>query len=80
MFFHVIAMRRTILFLFDAHLYPSNKSLLDAVQNAAKKLVVVLLRDPYDLEYLKEGTAGVTAFGWRACQIRAAIEIFCRGS
>ncbi|MEJ2090779.1 MAG: beta-N-acetylhexosaminidase [Syntrophobacterales bacterium] len=70
----------TILFLFDAHLYPSNKSLLDAVQNTAKKLVVVLLRDPYDLEYLKEGTAGVTAFGWRACQIRAAIEIFCKDS
>jgi len=64
----------TILFLFDAHLYPSNKSLLDAVQKASKKLVVVLLRDPYDLEYLKEGTAGVTAFGWRTCQIRAAIE------
>jgi beta-N-acetylhexosaminidase len=70
----------TILFLFDAHLYHSNKSLLDAVQNAANKLVVVLLRDPYDLEYLEEGTAGLTAFGWRACQIRAAIEIFCKGS
>ena len=70
----------TILFLYDAHLYPSNKSLLDAVQNAARKLVVVLLRDPYDLEFLKEGTAGVTAFGWRVCQIRTAIGILCKDS
>jgi beta-N-acetylhexosaminidase len=69
----------TILFLFDAHLYPSNKSLLDTVQKAAKELVVVLLRDPYDLEYLREGAASVTAFGWRVCQIKAAIEFFCRG-
>jgi hypothetical protein len=42
--------------------------------------VVVLLRDPYDLEFLKEGTAGVTAFGWRVCQIRTAIGILCKDS
>jgi beta-N-acetylhexosaminidase len=64
----------TILFCFDAHLYPSNKKLLDSIQDAAKDLVVVLLRDPYDVAYLKEGVACLTDFGWRACQIKAAIE------
>ena len=40
----------TILFCFDAHLYPSNKNLLEALQDAAPGLVVDLLRDPYDAD------------------------------
>ena len=67
----------TILFCFDAHLYPSNKKLLDAIQDAAKELVVDLLRDPYDADYIKEGVACLTDFGWRACQLKAAIEKIC---
>ena len=43
----------TILFCFDAHLYPSNKKLLDSIQDAAKELVVDLLRDPYDAASIK---------------------------
>jgi beta-N-acetylhexosaminidase len=69
----------TVLFCFDAHLYPSNKRLLDAVQDAAQELVVDLLRDPYDVDYLQAGVAGLTDFGWRAGQIKAAIERMCRG-
>lgn len=67
----------TILFCFDAHLYPSNKRLLDSLQEAAPDLVAVLLRDPYDADYLQAGVAGLTDFGWRACQIKAAIEKIC---
>jgi beta-N-acetylhexosaminidase len=67
----------TIFFCFDAHLYPSNKKLLDSIQDSAKELVVDLLRDPYDADYLKSGVACLTDFGWRACQIRAAIAKIC---
>ena len=67
----------TILFCYDAHLYPSNQKLLEAVQAAAAELVVDLLRDPYDAAWLKGGVAGLTDFGWRACQIKAAIEKIC---
>jgi beta-N-acetylhexosaminidase len=67
----------TILFCYDAHLYPANKKLLDSIQAAAKELVVDLLRDPYDAAFLQEGVAGLTDFGWRACQIKAAIEKMC---
>ena len=70
----------TILFCFDAHLYPANKKLLDALQDAAKELVVDLLRDPYDAAYIKEGVVCLTDFGWRACQIKAAIERICASS
>ncbi len=67
----------TILFCFDAHLYPANKKLLEALQDAAQELVVDLLRDPDDAAYIKEGVACLTDFGWRACQIKAAIEKIC---
>ena len=67
----------TILFCFDAHLYPANKQLLDSIQEAAPELVVDLLRDPYDAAYLKAGVACLTDFGWRACQIKAAIAKMC---
>lgn len=70
----------TVFFCFDAHLYPANKKLLDALQAVARELVVDLLRDPYDVEYLKAGAACLTDFGWRACQIKAAIEKICASS
>lgn len=67
----------TILFCFDAHLYPSNQKLLDSIQDSAKELVVDLLRDPYDAASIKAGVACLTDFGWRACQIKAAIGKIC---
>lgn len=69
----------TIFFCYDAHLYPSNRELLEAVQDTAGTLVAVLLRDPYDVEFIKPGTTVLTAFGWRAGQLRATIEEICGG-
>jgi beta-N-acetylhexosaminidase len=69
----------TILFCYDAHLYPGDKRLLDSIQAAAPQLVVVLLRDPYDAAFIQAGVACLTDFGWRACQIKAAIEKICAG-
>jgi beta-N-acetylhexosaminidase len=63
----------TVLFLFDAHLYASNRALLEAVQKRARALAVVLLRDPYDAALLGPGVLGVTAFGFRTCQLEAVI-------
>ena len=67
----------TVFFCYDAHLYPGDKRLLDSIQTAAPKLVVVLLRDPYDAAFIQAGVACLTDFGWRACQIKAAIEKIC---
>ncbi|MGA9754269.1 MAG: hypothetical protein WBV23_03920, partial [Desulfobaccales bacterium] len=67
----------TIFFCFDAHLYPSNKKLLDSIQDSAKELVVDLLRDPYDADFIEADVACLTDFGWRACQIKAAIAKLC---
>jgi hypothetical protein len=62
-----------VLFLFDAHLYPSNRALLDALQARARRLAVVLLRDPYDVALLKPGVRGLTAYGFRTCQLEAVV-------
>jgi beta-N-acetylhexosaminidase len=67
----------TILFCYDAHLYPGDKKLLEAIQAAAPKLVVDLLRDPYDTAFIQSGVACLTDFGWRVCQIKAAIAKIC---
>ena len=63
----------TVLFLFDAHLYPSNRTLLDALQARARRLAVVLLRDPYDAILLRPGVRGLTAYGFRKCQLDAVV-------
>jgi beta-N-acetylhexosaminidase len=63
----------TVLFLYDAHLYASNRALLDALQAKARRLAVVLLRDPYDAALLGPGVRGLTAYGWRKCQLDAVV-------
>jgi len=71
-----LAMRSgvTIFFCFDAHLFPAQERLLGALQRTAKKLIVVLMRDPYDVSFLRPKDAGLTAFGFRKCQIEAVIH------
>ena len=63
----------TVLFLYDAHLYASNRALLDAVQKSARRLAVVLMRDPYDVALLAPEVIGITAYGWRRCQLEAVV-------
>ena len=63
----------TVLFLYDAHLYPSNRALLETVQKSARRLAVVLMRDPYDAALLAPGVVGLTAYGWRRCQLEAVV-------
>jgi len=63
----------TILFLFDAHLYPADRKLLEAVTRRARECAVVLLRDPYDAALLPPGVLGITAYGFRRCQLDAVI-------
>jgi hypothetical protein len=63
----------TVLFLYDAHLYRSNRALLDALQASVPALAVILMRDPYDTALLAPGVLGLTAYGWRRCQLEAVL-------
>jgi beta-N-acetylhexosaminidase len=62
-----------VLFLFDAHLYASNRALLEALQARTRALAVALLRDPYDAALLRRDVLGLTAYGFRRCQLDAVI-------
>ncbi len=68
-----------ILYLFDAHLYPSNRQLLELLLAVAdgseRRVAVVLLRDPYDAEWVRDQAACVTSYGLRACELRAATAL-----
>ncbi|MBI4560947.1 MAG: hypothetical protein HY724_02800, partial [Candidatus Rokubacteria bacterium] len=44
------------------------------LQDSAQALAVVLLRDPYDAGFLKAGVLGLTAFGFRSCQLDAVVS------
>ncbi|PYN26947.1 MAG: beta-N-acetylhexosaminidase [Candidatus Rokuibacteriota bacterium] len=68
-----------VLFLFDAHLYPSNAKLLAELQTRARALAVVLLRDPYDAALLSAGVLGITAYGFRKCQLDAVVARLLHG-
>ena len=63
-----------VFFCYDAHLYPNERSLMNALQQASKRLIIVLMRDPYDREFLGKADTVLSIFGWRACQIEAALE------
>lgn len=64
----------TVYFCFDAHLYPSCRRLLEKIQDHAPRCAVVLLRDPYDLEFVRDSAAAVTAYGFRTSQLSACVE------
>ncbi len=64
----------TLFFCFDAHLHPNQQQLLAMLQRHARKLIVVLMRDPYSKTFLRPKDTGLSIFGWRQCQIEAAID------
>lgn len=66
---------QTILFVFDAHLQPTEQTLLTQIQERAKRLAVVLLRDVYDEEFVKPGTLCLTNYGFRVCDLQAVAPL-----
>ncbi|OVE75345.1 beta-N-acetylhexosaminidase [bacterium F11] len=71
-----LAIRSSVIlfFCFDAHLFPNQQKILKALQNTHTKLIIILMRDPYDQAFLRPSDVGVTAFGFRGCQIEAVLN------
>lgn len=63
-----------VLFVYDAHALASNKELLTRVQATGKPLVVVLMRDVYDLSFVAKNTRCLTNYGYRACDIQTILQ------
>ena len=64
----------TFFFCWDAHVFGGTRELLKDLQEGGGRLVVILLREPEDLEWVLPRTACVTAYGFRSPQVEAAIE------
>ncbi len=65
---------QTVLFLYDASMIDANRALLEAVQGAAKRLVIILMRDMYDAEWVKPNTLCLTNYGYRVCDLDAVLR------
>lgn len=63
-----------LFFCWDAHSFRSTRELLETLQQTSRRLVVVLLREPQDREWVLAGTACVTAHGFRVCQVEAVLR------
>ena len=71
---HAATSVTTVFFCYDAHLQHGNRRLLERLQRTTPRLVLVLLRDPYDRSWAKKSTTVVTAFGYRQAQLEACLE------
>jgi hypothetical protein len=65
------------LFCFDAKNFRAQRDMLLEVQKRFDSCAVVLLRNPYDREYVHEGITLIQTYGFRTPQIQRAIEILC---
>lgn len=66
-----------VFFCFDPHLHQGCKKFLNLLEDEAKNLKVIFLRDPFGADLLIRKTPYLHAFGFRSVQIQAALELLC---
>ena len=69
----------TVIFVWDAGLFPGWKQVFEAAQTRSKKCVAVFLRDFFDARFAAPTTLAATGYGFRKCQLDAVCaKIFAR--
>ncbi len=64
----------TVFFCFDAHLHPRQKILMQRLRDVGRRLIIVLMRDPYDRSLFGQRDTGLAIFGFRKCQVEGALS------
>ena len=64
-----------VFFSFDAMNFQGQRILLDKVQKRFKQVAVVIIRNPYDEELIRENVTCVQTYGFRTPQIKRAVEL-----
>ena len=64
-----------VVLCFDAHRFPGQRKVLAEVQRRCPKVVAVLLANPWDREFVNEKNTLVNTFGFRVCQLSAAVSV-----
>ncbi len=66
-----------VMFCFDAVHLSSQRELLLKLQQKFSHLAVVLLRNPYDVQFVNSSTTCIQTYGFRTPQIHRAIQLLC---
>ncbi len=64
-----------VYFVYDAHKFDGQRKLLEELQRRVKKLAAVLIRNPQDRDYVKEGVTVLNTYGFRVPQLAAAVDV-----
>ena len=64
-----------VVMCFDAHRFAGQRKLLEEVQRRCPKVAVVLIANPWDRAFVTAQTTVVNTFGFRVCQLAAAISV-----
>jgi beta-N-acetylhexosaminidase len=64
-----------VFFCYDAHRFSGQRRLIEELQRRSKKVVVVVLRNPWDSAFLGEKTSVIQTFGFRVPQLAAAVRL-----
>lgn len=64
-----------IYFCYDAHMDPAAVPILKRLPRTVRKAAAVFMRNPYDVKFAGRGIACVQSFGFRVCQIKAAMKL-----
>lgn len=67
-----------VFFCYDAHQDARIQRMLKIMPRNNRKAAAVLLRNPYDSEFVSAQMACVQAYGFRACQIKAALGLLVK--
>ena len=62
-------------FIFNAKFYPGQKLLLETLKAHPQKTIFILIRNPFDVQYLDTNLTTLITYGYRKVQIEAVIKI-----
>jgi beta-N-acetylhexosaminidase len=62
-------------FIFNAKFYPGQKLLLETLKAHPQKTIFILIRNPFDVQYLDTTLTALITYGYRKVQIEAVIKV-----
>ena len=62
-------------FIFNAKFYSGQKLLLETLKAHPQKTIFILIRNPFDVQYLAADLTALITYGYRKVQIEAAIKV-----
>jgi beta-N-acetylhexosaminidase len=64
-----------VFFCYDAHRFGGQRKLIEELQRRNQRMVVVILRNPWDSAFLGEQATVIQTFGFRVAQLAAAVRL-----